>query len=219
MAKYFPNKITLAEASAMQEEFSKDVVLSDEIPVDLKTIGGAVIRSIGESVTASIAILDFEKMKVKADTIVEEKVAFPAIACFKGFREGKVLADAITRFDIPDVFLIYGHGINHPRKFGIASHVGLAMNISTIAVSRELLCGKVTYRDSKKVILDNEEVIGEVVRYEPSSLPIYVSPGNKITMDGAVRIVKKTMKSVLPEPIKVAQEKLNKKLLSQIKNL
>ena len=216
---YFPEAVSLADAPKLQEAYAQELILRDEIPIDLKTIGGAAIHSRGNMVTVSIAILDANSFKVKESGIVSEKVKFPAIPTCEGFREGHVLVDIIDRFEMPQLFMIQGHGICHPRKFGLASHVGLAMDMPTIGVSNELQAGKKTTRDRRNVVLINDSVCGESIRYTPATPPLYVSPGHKITLKTAVKLVKKTMNGPLPEPLKVARGELQKKMLKQFNQM
>ena len=217
MEEYFPTNLTIKDATEMQEDLAQEITLRDDIPFDLKTIGGAALYSRGDLVMSSIAILrtnSFKSFKVEEQSVITEKVSFPAIPSFEGFREGKVLADTILRFKNPDIFMIEGHGINHPRKFGLASHVGLALDLPTIGVSKDILSGKVEVKDSTQFIIENGELRGAVVRKKPNSVPLYVSPGYKISLDTSVDLVKRSMKGAFPEPLKVARENLLKKFKS-----
>lgn len=219
MSEYFPQNISINQAIARQEELACQVVLRDEVPFDLKDVGGAMLHSRGNIVTAGIAVLDFKTLEIKKKDVVTEKVSFPVMPSCEGFREGKVLSNVITRFDIPDVFMIRGHGIAHPRRFGLASHVGLAMNIATIGISNQLMSGTVRVVDGKEVIFEGGDICGEVVKKEENALAWYVSPGHNITLGTAVEIVKKTFKSSMPEPLRVAQDALQAKLLKRVKNI
>ncbi|MDP7260921.1 MAG: endonuclease V, partial [archaeon] len=146
MSKFFPEKITILSASELQEQFHEELILEDEIPVNLETIGGVTSYSRGSIIKVAMSILkikdNYSNFEILKQDFVEDTSRIPELPTFGGFREGRVIADTITSFDIPDILMIKGHGLNHPRKFGIACHVGLSMNIATIAVSTELLCGE-----------------------------------------------------------------------------
>lgn len=214
--KYFPKNITLNEALDMQEELAEQLELVDDIPVGIDKIGGAAMYCRGNSVTVSVAVLSFPSLNVKEKEVITEEMKFPAIHTCEGFREGKVLVDAIKGLDVPPLYMIDGHGINHPRRLGLASHVGLAMDMSTIGITRGLICGKVERMGEKEVVVENDEVYAEVVKQKPGAVPFYVSPGNKITLDTAVDITRKTFVGPVPEPLKVAHEELQEKLLKGV---
>jgi deoxyribonuclease V len=135
-------------------------------------------------------------------------VSFPTLPGCEGFREGKVVADAIKGFDKADVFIINGHGINHPRRLGIASHVGLALDIPTIGASLQLMCGSIVEEENGKYIYNKDEKIGKLVKNRLGNPEVFVSPGHKVSIDSAARIVEKLLVSKIPEPIRLAQEEL-----------
>lgn len=213
MKKYFPDTISITEAAELQTQLAEDILLDDSLTADPKTIGGVAIYSRGNNVTVGLSVLDVEKKIVQETKVISERVRFPALPGCEGFREGKVVADAINNFDNADIFIINGHGINHPRRFGIASHVGLALDIPTIGASLQLMCGKVVEEDGEKYIYDNSEKVGKIVRKGLGDTDVFVSPGHKVSIESAARIVEKIIVSKIPEPIRVAQ----KELLAELK--
>jgi deoxyribonuclease V len=216
MSKFFPDKITILSASELQEKFHEDLIIEDDLPIKIETIGGVTSYSRGKIIKVSLAILkvdeNYSKFEVLKQDFIEEQSKIPDLPTFGGFREGRAIADSITSFDIPDVLMIKGHGINHPRKFGIACHVGLSMNIPTIAVSSDLLCGEMKTIDGKNVIVDEEEIVGEVVKTSATSPRLYVSPGHRVSIKTAAEIVRKTTLEKMPEPLRVANEQLIQKM-------
>jgi len=213
MKKYFPESISITKAAELQTQLSEDILLDDSLTADPKTIGGVAIYSRGDNVTVGLSVLDAEKKIVQETEVINERVRFPALPGCEGFREGKVVADAINNFDKAELFIINGHGINHPRRFGIASHVGLALDIPTIGASLQLMCGKIIEEDEGKYIYDNGEKVGKIVRKSLGDPDVFVSPGHKVSIESAARIVEKMIVSKIPEPIQVAQ----KKLLAELK--
>ncbi|MFH1424095.1 MAG: endonuclease V [archaeon] len=216
--KYFPQNIMVNDALALQEQLAEELVFEDRIPVNMDRIGGAVMYCRGNSVTVSVVVLGFPDLVVKKKEIITEKMKFAAIPSCEGFREGKVLADAIKSLDMPPVYMIDGQGINHPRGLGIAAHVGLALGISTIGASRKLTFGQIENRDGTEYVVENDEIRAQIVKQKMGSAPIYVSPGNKITLETAVSITKKCFSaSQIPEPIRIAQEALQEEVLKGVK--
>ena len=212
MKKFFPENITVNEATELQKTLAESIKLKDDFPVDLKNVLGIMAHSSGDKVAVSAALLDIKKFKTTKKKFMKDKIDFPQIPSFEGFREGRVIFDLVNSLEKPQLMFVFGHGINHPRGFGLASHVGLALNLPTIAVSRDTMCGKVMRNGSRKLLVDDDRVIGEMVRLKPESPPLCVSPGHKVTLESAVMVTKKATKNLMPEPLKVAQEQLLKKL-------
>jgi deoxyribonuclease V len=150
--------------------------------------------------------------------VVDEK--FPYIAGFLSYRESPAVIEAYSKLEnIPDLLILEGSGILHQRKIGMASHVGLLIDKPTIGITKTLLCGEV--KDGKVIV--DKEVLGFELKTKEHGNPIYVSPGNKITLDKSLEIVKKLIKPPhkLPEPLHLAhryankiREKLEKKINS-----
>ncbi|MFH1450821.1 MAG: endonuclease V [archaeon] len=208
MNKYFPEYIPVTEAVEMQSQFSEEISLDDSLSADPKTVCGVAIYSRGNNVTVGLALFDVETRSIKRKEVVSQHVSFPALPGCEGFREGKVVADAINGFDTADVYIINGHGINHPRRFGIASHVGLALDIPTIGASLQLMCGDLVEEAGGRYIYNNDEKVGKAVKKGLGLPAVFVSPGHKVSIDSAARIVEKLLISKIPEPIRVAQDAL-----------
>lgn len=119
---------------------------------------------------------------------------------FFGFREGRLLVRAVARLNCdPDVLLVDGHGIAHPRRFGLACHVGLAMNKATIGVAKSHLYGGI---EGETLVDTSGTVIGRVLTGE--GRPCFVSVGHKVSLDKAVKIVERCRGSNYPVPLRIA---------------
>ncbi len=129
---------------------------------------------------------------------------------YLSFRELPLLLDVFETIDItPDLVLVDGHGIAHPRRFGIASHLGLFLDVPTIGCAKSLLCGAHgplgDARGSVADIVDRDEVVGSAVRTRDSVKPVYVSIGHKCGFADAVEsVLQCTNKYRLPEPTRLA---------------
>ena len=120
------------------------------------------------------------------------------------------IIEAFNKLDLePELLLIEGSGILHPRKLGIASHLGLALNIPTIGITQKLPIGNV---EQGKVYL-NRDFLGFEVKTKEHALPIYISPGNKIFLGTTLKIIKQTIvyPHKLPEPLHLASKLVRKK--------
>ena len=147
---------------------------------------------------------------------VEGDVNLPYVPGLLSFREALLLAQALERLEgAPDLLLIDGHGYAHPRRFGIASHLGLMADLPTIGCAKSRLCGDNAEpgprRGAKAELRLGDEVIGAVLRTREGVKPIYVSVGHKIGLEAAVRwALRLAPRFRLPEPIREA-DALSKK--------
>lgn len=154
------------------------------------------------------------------NTIVEaegirREVHFPYIPGLLSFREAPALLDCFARLKSePDVIMMDGQGIAHPRRLGIAAHVGLWLQRPCVGCAKSLLCG--TYEEpaaeagSRSPLTAGEEVIGAVLRTKHRVNPLYVSPGHKIDLESSVRCVLATCRGYrLPEPTRQAHLHVN----------
>lgn len=205
-----PWNLSIKEARILQEKLSKKIVLKSRLHFyEIKSIAGIDV-SFGNLAKATIVIMSFPELKVIEYTSVTGKVNFPYVPEFLSFREGPIIISALKKIkNIPDVFLFDGQGIAHPRKFGIASHIGLIFDIATIGVAKSILCGKYQEpgfkRGSKSPLVSHdEEIIGYVLRTKDNTKPVFVSCGHRIDLDLATDIVLASSKFRIPEPIRKA---------------
>jgi len=142
--------------------------------------------------------------------VAEDKIAFPYIPGLLSFRESPLILAACEKLcNVPDLVLIDGHGIAHPRRFGLASHLGLSLNLPTIGCAKSILCGRhqpvAEEAGSHTELLDNEELIGAALRTKSGVRPVYVSVGHRIDLASALQWVIKCCRGYrLPEPARLA---------------
>nr|MDJ0557002.1 deoxyribonuclease V [Microcoleaceae cyanobacterium MO_207.B10] len=144
--------------------------------------------------------------------IAQRPTSFPYIPGLLSFREIPTILDAFEKLNIiPDMLLCDGQGLIHPRRFGVACHLGVLVNIPSIGVAKSHYIGKHDSVDLEKgnwqPLIDKEEVIGAVVRSRTGVKPIYVSTGHKISLKSAINYVLKcTPKYRLPETTRWADK-------------
>lgn len=193
-----------------QKEIAKEVKL---IPFkeDIKTIAGIDISFRGDEGNCCIIVLNFNSMQEIEKVEYKAKANFPYISGFLAFREGPIILKAIKNLKTKvDIFMFDGQGISHPRRCGIASHMGVIINKPTIGVAKSHLYGHYTEPENKKFsfsyIFDySNKKIGAVLRSKENCKPIFVSPGHLTDIESSIRIVKKCLKSYrLPEPTRLA---------------
>jgi len=192
---------SLEELINIQKALSRKLVLTDEFK-KINTIAGADIsyHHSSNKAACAVSVFDFETMREIKTTVKKFSIDFPYIPGFLAFREAEPIAETVKSLcpeGMSDILLIDGHGIAHPRYFGVASHIGIILDIATIGVAKSLLVGKV---DEGKIVYQGKTV-GFALKNKNFS-EIYISPGNKVSLSSSLGIVKKCMLSHrLPEPL------------------
>jgi deoxyribonuclease V len=187
---------------AEQRRLAKTLSLKDEFDFDNATRFAGVdilVDTNNKRMIAAIVVLD-EDLEPVEEKYAQAKISFPYIPGFRAYRELPLMVEVFKKLEeAPDVIFVLGHGIAHPRGFGIASHFGLAISKPTIGIAKKVLVGE---EKNDEIILNNK-VLAKAVMTKQGSKPIYVSQGNMISLDTAVKITKKCAKEPhkLPEPI------------------
>jgi deoxyribonuclease V len=203
----------LSPAQAVRIQHSLASRIIDSTPLDLtaiRTVAGVDVSVKNNVSQAAIVVLRFPTFEVLEIVRAQRPTTFPYITGLLSFREGPVLEDAFTRVQTePDVLLFDGMGRIHPRRIGIAAHMGLWLERPTIGVGKTHLIG--TYdavpetRGGFALLRDRGEVLGAVLRTRERVKPVYVSVGHRADLDSALALVMAcTTRYRLPEPIRAA---------------
>lgn len=159
---------------------------------------------------AAIAVLDFPSLQLADQTTAELPTPFPYIPGLLSFREIPVILAAMENLLVtPDVLMTDGHGMAHPRRFGLASHLGVLLDLPTIGCAKSVFIGEhetlPEARGSTRPLVDGGETIGMAVRTRDKVKPVYVSIGQYVDLSSAVRVVLACGGGYrLPEPIRQA---------------
>lgn len=159
---------------------------------------------------AAVVVLNYPALDVADLVVVKGRMHFPYIPGLLSFRELPLIVSAFDRLGIrPDLVIMDGQGIAHPRRLGIASHLGLAIEIPVIGCAKSRLCGEHrepgTMKGDAEPLIDRGEIIGTVLRTRDGVRPVFVSPGHLIGVDGASEWVLNTCLGYrLPEPVRQA---------------
>jgi len=182
-----------------------------------------------DSVIGAVCIYKYPELTLLEETYATIKIMFPYVPGFLSFREGPAIIKALNKLTIkPDVILFDGQGIAHPSSIGIASHIGMLLNIPSIGCAKSKLIGDYTEPGVKKgeytYLKYHNAVIGAVLRTRDYVKPVFVSPGHLIDLKGAIDIVLKcTTNYRIPEPLRMADrisKRLRKdKILRDFKNV
>ena len=168
-------------------------------------------RAQGTAVGA-VVVLEYPGFAVVEVKIINGRVNFPYMPGLLSFRESPLILQACEELSItPDLFLVDGQGVAHPRRFGLASHLGLFLDAPTIGCAKSRLCGRHevpgvepgSYAD----LVDEGETIGVALRTKPGTNPLYVSTGHRIDLQGAIHWVLECCRGYrLPEPTRLAHQ-------------
>ncbi len=196
-----------------QLKLAKKLVLKDMFD-DIAVIAGCDVCYTGKKMITVISVLDYEGLKLKESKYTITEPSFPYMPEFLSYREASAIISCYHELENDfDMIVLSGTGIHHPRGFGLASFIGLALDKPSIGVSKKLLWGEL--KDST-VYLKGKPVAKEI-KTKDKAKPIYVSPGHKISLLSAVDVVKHCLKEhKLPEPMHEAH-KLAAKLKRAIK--
>ncbi len=196
----------VAEARAIQERLRAQVITENALgTVDLVAGADVGFEKKGTITRAAIAVLRFPQLDVAEQAIARQPTRFPYIPGYLSFREIPALLAALARLATPpDLILCDGQGLAHPRRFGIACHLGVLTGLPTIGVAKSRLIGSHDEPGVKKgswtPLMDKGEVIGAVLRTRDGVSPLYVSVGHRIDLQTAVDYVLRcTTRYRLPE--------------------
>ncbi len=209
------------ETARFQEELSKKIISEDKFR-ELRYIGGVDTSSLRERIVGVITVLAFKTLELVEISIALSEVNFPYIPGFLSFREGPVILKVWEKLKIkPDLLIFDGQGIAHPRRLGIASHVGCVLDVSSIGCAKNILVG--FYKEPDKIkgsfeyIYHKGEIIGAAVRTKDNVKPVFVSLGHKVSLNTSIDIVLKTStKYRIPEPVRLAHIYSKRVLNSEI---
>ena len=206
-----PWKVSPARARQIQQDLRRRLRLEDDVGV-ITRIAGADVGPVHGSgrLRAAVAVFSFPQLEVLETRIATAKANFPYVPGLLSFRELPVLARAFRKLQCPpDLVLCDGQGQAHPRRMGLASHLGLLLDIPTIGVAKSKLTGShgplPWEKGSWVPLLDNHEVIGAVLRSRNGVQPLYISPGHRISLEKSIDCVMACLgRYRLPETTRLA---------------
>jgi deoxyribonuclease V len=199
------------EARAIQEVLRRRVVTCDRLGRIRRVAGvDASYEHRSGRVCAAVAVLALPELAHVEHVVVRRKARFPYLPGYLSFREAPAVLAALEKLRCaPDLLLCDGQGYAHPRRFGLACHLGLLADLPSIGVAKSLLVG--THGDVPEQkggwapLVQQGEVIGAVLRTRAGVRPLYVSIGHRISLETAIaRVIACTPRYRLPEPIRQA---------------
>ena len=205
--------MTPAEAIALQERLRGEVVTVDKFSRVTFVAGVDVgFEGQGRITRAAVAVLSFPELALQEYAVARRPTVFPYIPGLLSFREVPAVLDAMQQLRrLPDLLLCDGQGLAHPRRFGIACHLGVLLDLPAIGVAKSRLLGThaplADGKGSRQALYDKGEVIGTVLRTRRGVRPLYISIGHRIALETAVDYVLRcTSRYRLPETTRAAHK-------------
>lgn len=187
--------VTPREASEIQRQLSGQVIMEDDLD-QIDYIAGVDVgfEEDGRITRAAVAVMEFPSLVLYKTSIARCKTAFPYVPGLLSFRELPAVLKALDKLkQLPDLFLCDGQGYAHPRRFGIACHLGVLTGIPSIGVAKTRLLGThrtvANRRGAWQPLRDKDEIIGAVLRTRINVKPVYVSVGHRISLETAITFV------------------------------
>lgn len=208
--------LSFPEAAELQRHLAANLDLCS-FKRPLQTVAGidCAFSRDKQYIFACIVVVQFGSFDIIETAHAIEKVTFPYVPGFLSFREAPACVAAAEKLRInPDCIIVDGQGVAHPRKLGLAAHLGLFWDIPTIGCAKSRLIGRFTEpalkKGSQTPLKYKDKIIGAVLRTRTNVKPVFVSPGNKCLLEDAVRITLDcSVKYRLPEPTRLAHNIVN----------
>ena len=210
------------EAIALQTRLSARVIHNSRLKPDhMVKVAGIDTAYTKSAARAAVVVMNLKDMTILDKAVAARAVRFPYVSGLLAFREGPVILEALDKLETaPDLLMLDGQGVAHPRRFGIASHIGLLTDIPSVGCAKTRLLGNYEEpqqsRGSTSDLTDGEETIGAVVRTRTGVKPVFVSTGHLMNLNDSIRVVLRSCRGYrLPEPIRQADHLSKKQIGSR----
>jgi len=204
-------QVSTAQALEIQRRLAEQVSKRSEVTTPRFIAGVDISTRKGEEMASgAVVVLNYPELSIVETRVAQGKLGLPYIPGLLSFRESPLILAACQKLTItPDLILVDGQGIAHPRRLGLASHLGLFLDTPTIGCAKSKLCGSHEAPGdepgSYTKVVDRGEVIGAVLRTKPGVKPVYVSIGHKVDLKTAIHWVMNCCRGYrLPEPTRLA---------------
>jgi len=208
--------VSTERARALQRQL-RERLRVEPLPNSIDRVAGADVSFArgSDEVFAAVVALDAETLDPVSVGRARGEAAFPYVPSYLSFREAPFVLAAFEELErSPDVLLCDGHGYAHPRRFGLACHVGVWLDVPTVGVAKNVLVGEfaspATEKGSRTELLDDGEAIAYALRTRTDVQPVFVSVGHRTTLDDAAELTLSVApRYKIPEPIRAAHGEVN----------
>ena len=193
MASSHAWNLTPQEASTLQRKMAAQVERHPRLGL-VRRVAGVDVSVRDNAARAAVVVLDYQSMTLVEYATASRPATFPYVPGLLAFREGPVVLDALERLGtLPDLLIFDGQGLAHPRRLGIASHIGLVVDLPALGCAKSRLCGRHEEPGEEPgtyaALVDKGEVIGAVLRTRRGVKPVYVSIGHRVDLATSIRVV------------------------------
>ncbi len=209
----FPSDHRRSILLAAQKLVADRVIIRDDF-APIRLIAGVDQAFVGDFILSGIVVLDYTSLEIVERVHSIEKVIFPYIPTFLSFREGPAIVSSYRKLkNRPSILIVDGAGINHPRRAGIATHVGVALDVPTIGITKKILCG--VGKEPEEIgeadpLLYEDKTVGWLLKSTKRSRAIVVAPGHRVSLECSLSIVRSCLHGhKLPEPVRLAHLYVN----------
>jgi deoxyribonuclease V len=205
--------VSVEEAIQIQEVLKDRIILKKTFS-RVRTIGGGDVAysKNGNLLFGAVVVLSFPNMEILDMATADGQIPFPYIPTLLTFREGPILIKTFQRLKIkPDVMIFDGQGIAHPRRMGLASHMGLWLNLPSIGCAKTALLDEFISpgpsKGSYEWIRREGKKVGAVLRTKEKVKPLFVSPGHRIDLLTSIQLLLESCRRFrIPEPLRKAHQ-------------
>lgn len=203
-------QVTPSEAIEIQRRLAAQISQKDGLGNPRFIVGTDVSGARRARGLAAAVVVSYPSLEVAEAQVAEVQASFPYVPGLLSFRESPLLVTVLEKLTVtPDLLIVDGQGFAHPRRMGIACHLGLLFDLPAIGCAKSILVGEHAplgeEEGSQAELVDKDEVIGMAVRTKAGAKPVYVSVGHKISLPTAVYWVKQCCRGYrLPEPTRLA---------------
>lgn len=193
MSADYPWPVNLDEARAIQEQIRAQVLASDAFG-SIRTVAGVDAGYSGDRALAAVVVLAFPSLQPLDYAVARRQISFPYVPGYLSFREAPAILDALASLRVtPDLLICDGHGLAHPRRCGIACHLGVLTDLPSIGCAKSLLVGAYEpppdVRGAWTPLRHHDDVVGAALRTRPGARPVYVSIGHRVSLETAIQFV------------------------------
>ncbi|HXH05833.1 MAG TPA: deoxyribonuclease V [Vicinamibacterales bacterium] len=208
-----PWRVSYRQAVEIQRQLRPRLRV-EPLPADVRLVAGADVAyaRAAHRMLAAVVIVELPSLQVVEAVEADAPATFPYIPGLFTFREVPPLLRALERLETtPDAMLFDGHGLAHPRRFGLACHAGVLLDVPSVGCAKSLLVGEHAppgpRRGDAADIVHEGDIVGAAVRTRPGVAPVYVSIGHRVDLASAVRLVLATARRYrMPEPLRLAHQ-------------
>ncbi|MBE0522558.1 MAG: endonuclease V [Candidatus Methanoperedenaceae archaeon] len=213
ISDFFPEESSRENLLKVQHMVAKRAIIKDDFK-DIRFIAAADQAFLDNRIISGIVLMDFGSPEIIECAFSIAPISFPYIPTFLSFREGPAIVNAFGKLKTkPDLLLIDGAGINHPRGAGLATHIGVALDVPTAGITKKKLCGEGVEPSNvgeASPLVYMDKTVGWLLKSRQKSKPIVVAPGHRVSLESSLSIVKACLRGhKLPEPARLAHEYAN----------